>query len=226
MKRIKLDIVADVVCPWCYIGKTRLEKAMALAKEEGFEFEISYKPFQLHPEISPEGEDFTKFMTAKFGASRLPQVTVGVAKVAKEDGLEMNFEKVTRMPNTLEAHRLMWMARPEEKEGVLADKLFEAYFKEGQDIGDRNVLLEIAELANLEETTIKGFRDSEWGYTEVYSEESLYRQSGVDAVPSYVINDQHLMQGAQSPQEFLKIFRELAGSPSDEEFYQPSDYDY
>nr|MBC7613064.1 DsbA family oxidoreductase [Pseudopedobacter sp.] len=205
MNKIKIDIVSDLVCPWCYIGQKRLNDALA---QSDYEAEISWKPFQLHPELEKEGMEKNAFLFKKFGqqgANLFDQIKT----VADSESLAMNPEKITNIPNTVNVHRLMWLAKKQGKDLKLAISLFEAYFVEGKDFSEPKTLVKIGEACGLIKSEIKSFLASDEARDEVLAEEKMYREAGIQAVPTFIINDKYMIQGAQTPAVFLDAFKQL-----------------
>ncbi|MBU0697202.1 MAG: DsbA family oxidoreductase [Bacteroidetes bacterium] len=214
MNKIKIDIVSDLVCPWCYIGQKRLNDALA---QSDYEAEISWKPFQLHPELEKEGMEKNAFLFKKFGqqgANMFDQIK----SVADSESLAMNPEKITNIPNTVDVHRLMWFAKKQHKDLKLANSLFEAYFTAGKDFSNPETLLDLAEACGLSRMETEAFLASEEGRTEVLAEEKMYREAGIQAVPTFIINDKYMIQGAQTPAVFLDAFKQLVLENQDQTF--------
>ncbi|MEO8794791.1 MAG: DsbA family oxidoreductase [Daejeonella sp.] len=205
MKKIKIDIVSDLVCPWCYIGQKRLNDALSEGK---YEAEISWKPFQLHPELEKEGMEKEAFLMQKFGAKG-SSIFDQMKAVAVSEGLEMNPDEIKNIPNTINVHRLMWFARKSEKDQALAKALFKAYFSEGKDFSNDETLLEIGERVGLDKIAIAEFLDSQEAFAEVDLEERSYREAGINAVPTFILNDKYMIQGAQNAETFIKAFEQL-----------------
>ncbi|MEN7550365.1 DsbA family oxidoreductase [Rapidithrix thailandica] len=202
---IKVDIVSDVVCPWCYIGENRLAKAIA---QTDTPVEISWKPFQLHPDMPESGMEKNAFFQQKFGTDAAGAFSQ-LEQIAKEENLKMDPEKIDNIPNTIQAHRLMWWAQKQGKEKELAKELFVGYFGNGQNFTDDSTLVKIAGSVGLDAQEAEAFLNSEEGKEEVQKEEALYRNSGVSAVPSFIINNTYLVQGAQTEEVFLKAFQQI-----------------
>ncbi len=205
MKKIKIDIVSDLVCPWCYIGQKRLNDALSDGK---YEAEISWKPFQLHPELEKQGMEKDAFLMQKFGAKG-SSIFDQMKSVAVSEGLEMNPDEIKNIPNTINVHRLMWFARKFNKDQALAKALFTAYFSEGKDFSKDVTLLEIGERVGLDKNEIAGFLNSQEAFAEVDLEEQSYREAGINAVPTFILNDKYMIQGAQSAETFKKAFEQL-----------------
>ena len=213
-KIIKIDIVSDLVCPWCYIGQKRLQDAL---KQTDQEVEISWKPFQLHPELEKAGMEKDTFLLNKFGAQGVNMFDQ-IKAVANSESLEMNPELIKNIPNTIDVHRLMWFARKQQKDLELAIILFSGYFAEGKDFSKTETLIELGEACGLIKTEIIDFLASEEGKEEVLKEEKMYREAGINAVPTFIINDKFMIQGAQSAETFLDAFMQLKAEIKDQQF--------
>lgn len=205
MNKIKIDIVSDLVCPWCYIGQKRLNDAL---EQSNYEVEIAWKPFQLHPELEKEGMEKSTFLSKKFGPKGA-NIFDQIKSVADSESLPMNPDLIGNIPNTVDVHRLMWLAKKEGKDLKLAPSLFEAYFANGKDFSKQETLVTIGTACGMDKTQIENFLASDEGRTEVLEEEKSYREAGVQAVPTFIINDQYMIQGAQTPDVFLNAFKEL-----------------
>jgi predicted DsbA family dithiol-disulfide isomerase len=193
---ISIDVVSDVICPWCFLGKRRLDKALALLPD--VKAEIIFRPFFLDPTIPWEGLDRQEYMTAKFGVERLKTIHDPLIKAGQEDGVPYHFEKITRTPNTLDAHRLLRWAMVESKQPEIAEALFMAYWSEGRDVGDHQVLAEIAEAHGMNPEGVLKALASEQDKIEVLAETSQAQKMGVTGVPTYIINRKYGVVGAQS----------------------------
>jgi predicted DsbA family dithiol-disulfide isomerase len=213
-KVIKIDIVSDLVCPWCYIGQKRLSDAL---KQTDQEVEISWKPFQLHPELEKAGMEKDTFLLNKFGA-RGAGMFDQVKAVANSESLEMNPELIENIPNTIDVHRLMWFAKKQHKDLELAQLLFTGYFAKGKDFSKTETLIELGEACGLSKTEVTDFLATEEGKQEVLKEEKMYREAGINAVPTFIINDQYMIQGAQSAEAFLDAFKQLGTEIQDKQF--------
>ncbi len=194
---LTIDIVSDVVCPWCYLGEKRLEQALA---EEAGPVAVRWRPYQLDPTIPAGGLDRAEYMAKKFGASgRLRSVHENLTRLGAEVGLPFAFDKITRSPNTLDAHRLIRWAAAAGVQARVVDRLFEAYFVEGRDIGDRVVLTEIAAEcgldADLVERLLAEGADSEMVRQEVEQAQAM----GVSGVPFFIFAGRLGVPGAQEP---------------------------
>jgi predicted DsbA family dithiol-disulfide isomerase len=148
---MQLDIVSDAICPWCYIGKRQLERALPVLANEGLTFTIRWNPFQLNPEMPKQGVPRAAYRAAKFGsAERSAELDRRVTEAAANVGLTFHLDRIERTPNTLDAHRLVWLAERQDRQNECVERLFGAYFIEGRDIGDADVLADCAEAAGVE----------------------------------------------------------------------------
>ncbi len=212
--KIKIDIVSDLVCPWCYIGQKRLNDAL---KQGNYEAEISWKPFQLHPELQKEGMEKNKFLMQKFG-ERGANLFNQIKDVADSESLAMHPDLITNIPNTVDVHRLMWYAKQQGKDLTLAHSLFEAYFADGKDFSDVQTLIDLGEACGIDKQELEQFLASDVAKAEVLAEEEMYRNAGISAVPTFIINDKYMIQGAQAPATFLEAFEQLSVKPENSEF--------
>jgi predicted DsbA family dithiol-disulfide isomerase len=206
--RLKIDVVSDVICPWCYIGKRRLERALAmLAPEQAVE--LAWRPFELNPGMPREGVPRREYRTRKFGSwERSQELDQRVTLAAAEEGLAFSLDRQERTPNTLDAHRLLWLAEQERVQDAVAERLFRAYFVEGVDVGSRERLAELAADAGMDAGAVSRFLAGPEGVDEVRREEARYRTLGVDGVPFVIINNHYAVSGAQRPEVFLQAFRQ------------------
>ena len=209
MDRLRIDIVSDVVCPWCVIGFINLRKAITQLSPK-VEFEINWKPYELHPEIPENGYDKKLYMQQRFGdlsgkASPYKQIE----KIGKSLGFDFNFSKSERIPNTFNAHRLLWKAREFGKQTELSEALFKCYFTEGKDIGSKEVLLEVATKLGMDLETMQLFLDSKEGGQETADEEMSFIEKSIGAVPTYFINEKYIIQGGQEPETFVSFLNKI-----------------
>lgn len=213
---IKLDIISDPICPWCYIGKTRLEQA--LAEEEDAPFEIEWHPFQLNPDMPRDGMDRRTYLETKFGGkANAVKVYSEIERHAREDGLDIDFAAIKRTPNTIDAHRLIHWAGIEEKQNAVVDALFNAYFKDGRDIGHIDVLCDIADSAGMDAATVRKLLDSDADVDDIRKRDTHSREMGVSSVPTFIVANQHAVPGAQSAELWRRVITDLrtqAAQPS------------
>jgi predicted DsbA family dithiol-disulfide isomerase len=205
---ISIDVVSDVICPWCFLGKRRLDKALALIP--GVKAEIIFRPFFLDPTIRWEGLDRREYMTAKFGEERLKTIHDPLIKAGKEDGVPYHFDKITRTPNTMDAHRLLRWAMVEGKQPDIAEALFMAYWSEGRDVGDHQELADIAEAHGMNREVVLKTLTSEQDKAEVLAETTQAQKMGVTGVPTYIINRKYGVVGAQSAELLAEQIKKAA----------------
>jgi len=203
-----IDIVADVVCPWCYIGKRRLEGA--LAQRPGLAVTRSWRAFQLNPDLPVEGVSHGLYLAAKFGrAQKARRAHAALAAAGRREGIAFAFERIGRAPNTLRAHRLIRFAAGAAD--AVVEALFRAYFLCGLDIGDIDAVAAIAERAGLDGLAVRRYLAGEAGAAEVREEDRRARRLGIHAVPCFVLEREYAISGAQEPEMFLSLFDVAAG---------------
>lgn len=213
--KIKIGVVSDVVCPWCYIGKRRLERAMDLASYK-FEFEVEYFPFELNPHMPEEGADFKQYLSRKFGSeAKFHELTAHVKKIAAAEGLHFNLEAQVTSPNTRNAHRIILMAREEGKQAEVVEALFHAYFIAGTDLTRIDNLIDIAERSGLDGERIRMLLESNTGKVEIEMAEQELQELGITSVPLFIVDNRIAISGAQSTETFAKAFEEAALVASD-----------
>jgi predicted DsbA family dithiol-disulfide isomerase len=205
---ITIDVVSDVICPWCFLGKRRLDKALALIPE--IQAEIIFRPFFLDPSIPPHGLDRHEYMAAKFGEERLKTIHDPLIKAGKEDGVPYHFDKITRTPNTMDAHRLLRWAKIEGKQPEIAEALFTAYWSEGRDVGDHQVLADIAAAHGMNREKVLRALGTDQDKKEVLAETTQAQQIGVTGVPTYIINRKYGLVGAQNAQLLAEQIKKAA----------------
>ena len=203
---LHVDVMSDVICPWCFIGKRRLEKAVA-ALEGQHEVRVRWLPFQLNPAMPKEGISRREYRTRKFGSwGRSLALDARVIEVGKSEGIHFAFDRIERTPNTLDAHRLIWLAGNEGVQDAVVEALFRAYFTEGRDISARQTLLDVVAEAGLDKA--EGLLDGDDGLEAVGQADQLARGHRVDSVPFFVVNGTLTLSGAQPPDAFLEAFRQ------------------
>jgi len=210
---MRIDIVADVICPWCFIGKRRLETA--LAQRPAIAPDITWRPFQLNPDMPAEGMPREAYLAAKFGgqahAKRINQAAVDAGNSV---GIPFAFEKIQRTPNTLAAHRLVRFAQREGRATELVDRLFAGYFIEGRDIGNSDVLAAIAGESGLDPATARAFLAGTSERAEVLADDAGARRLGINAVPCFIFDGQYAISGAQEPAFFFPVFDLVQNGPA------------
>lgn len=211
----KLEIFSDPICPWCFIGKTRLDRA--LAKTPDHPFEISWYPFQLNPDMPKGGMDRRAYLEAKFGGrDGAVRVYGQIAETAEADGIEVDFGAIQRTPNTIDAHRLIHWAGVEGCQNAAVDALFAAYFQEGRDIGDIEVLGDIADSVGLDAAVILKLLKTEEDIETIRKADMAARKMGVNSVPTFIVGGAHAVPGAQPTALWEQVLRELAAATAAE----------
>ena len=207
---MKIEVVSDVVCPWCYIGKRRLEKALAVIGGDERP-EVTWLPFQLNPGMPAEGMPRAEYRRAKFGSeARSRQLDARVAAEGRGEGIEFALERIERTPNTFAAHQLIDLAQERGAGGAVVDALFRAYFEEARDTGDREVLLGIAAAAGLARADVEArWNDAAQARRVVQLEESM-KQLGISGVPTFIFERKLSVSGAQAPEALAAAMREAA----------------
>ena len=209
MDKLKIDIVSDVVCPWCVIGFINLQKAIKELKDQ-IEFEINWKPYELHPEIPQNGYDKKLYLQQKFGdLSGRQSPYKQIEEIGDALGFEFNFSKTERIPNTFNAHRLLWKAKREGLQTELSEALFKAYFTDGRDVGSVEVLSDIANEVGMDKEKSKKFLLSKEGGQETADEEMNFIEKSIGAVPTYFINNKYIIQGGQEPETFVSFLNKI-----------------
>ncbi|UVT21751.1 MAG: DsbA family oxidoreductase [Nitrospira sp.] len=201
---LRIEVYSDVICPWCYVGKRRLERAL---KEWGDDspVDIKWKPFQLNPTMPKDGMDRTIYLQTKFGSlDRFREMEQRLLEAGNQEEIPFAFEKIARTPNTLLAHRLIWYSGTQGHQDAVVDQLFKGYFEEGLDIGSLSTLVELAERAGVRADE---FLTNEAGAAEVKAEESIGHRLGIRGVPYFVIDGTYGISGAQPPGIFLSAFQ-------------------
>ncbi len=207
-KTVKLDILSDPICPWCYIGKTQLFRALEAVPDHPFE--IEWHPFQLNPDMPPEGMDRREYLETKFGGREgAVKAYLPVMEQAERLGLKIDFEGMKRTPNTLDAHRLIHWAGIEGRQTAAVDALFRAYFAEGRDIGDRDVLADIADSIGMDASVVRRLLGSDADRDDIRARDAHSRKMGVRAVPTFIVAGRHAVPGAQPQELWQKVIAEI-----------------
>lgn len=196
-RTVQIDIVSDAVCPWCYIGKRHLEAA--LAELPDVEPTVHWRPYQLDPTIPPGGLDRHDYMVRKFGEDRLPEIHARLVEAGKAAGLDLAFDRIRRSPNTLDAHRLIRWAWAAGKQDAVVEALFRAFFIDGADIGDREVLADRAGVAGMDAAIVTRLLNEGADADSVQDEIEKARSLGVTGVPFFILDGRIGVSGAQPP---------------------------
>ena len=206
---IRLDIFSDPVCPWCLIGKAKLDRAME--SRPNHPFQVQWHPFQLNPDMPREGVGHVDYLAAKFGSrEKAIQAMLQVAEHAKAAGAEIDMEKVTRLPNTLDAHRLIHWAGIEGRQMAMVARLFKAHWREGADIGEAATLARLAGEVGMDAAAVARLLATDADADDIRARDMDARQKGVTAVPTFLIAQQYVVSGAQPVEMWQRVIDELA----------------
>ncbi|KEJ88430.1 DsbA family oxidoreductase [Sulfitobacter donghicola] len=205
---IKLDIMSDPICPWCYIGKAHLDRALAAHPDHPFL--IEWHPFQLNPDMPAEGMGRRAYLEGKFGGKEgAVRAYAPVVEHAEKAGLNINFEGMQRTPNTLNAHRLIHWAGIEGRQTAAVSALFKAYFVDTRDIGDTEVLTDIADSIEMDASVVARLLATDEDMQAIRDRDAHSRQMGINSVPTFIVGGRHAVPGAQPPELWAKVIAEV-----------------
>ncbi|KAA3449867.1 disulfide bond formation protein DsbA [Mesorhizobium sp. SARCC-RB16n] len=210
---VTVDVVSDVVCPWCFIGQKRLDKAVAAAGD--VEVHIRWRPFQLDPTIPPQGKDRHDYMLAKFGSDeRIREIHARIEPLGEAEGISFAFDAIKVAPNTLDAHRLIrWAgAAGEDVQNRLVRRLFQLNFEEGVNIGDRMVLVEAAREAGMDASVVETLLPSDADVDAVRTEIATASRMGITGVPCFLLEGKYAVMGAQDADTLADAIRQVAAA--------------
>ena len=216
----RIDIVSDAICPWCYIGKRQLERALVGLATEGLVFTVHWNPFQLNPDMPKEGRDRAAYRTWKFGgAEKAAALDARITQAAQGVGLSIRTDLMTRTPNTIDAHRLIWYAsrndlapaKAADVQDAVMEAVFKAYFTEGRDIGDHVVLSACAAEAGLDQADVLNFLAGDLAEQEMRAADQAAREAGVSGVPSFFLDGYGLFSGAMPAETIANALRRGRG---------------
>lgn len=208
---VKIDIMSDPICPWCYIGKTYLDRA--LAQRPDAQINLRWHPFQLNPEMHASGIDRRTYLEQKFGGkNQAINAYAPVVQHGVDAEIPMNLDKILRTPNTLDAHRVIHWAGLEDHQNDVVDGLFRAYFVDGRDLGDSEVLADIADAAGMDASVVLRLLSGESDRKEIVERDASARGMGVTSVPTFIVASQHAVPGAQPTDLWLQVIDELVAS--------------
>ena len=200
---LQIDVVSDVVCPWCFIGKRRLD----IAIEGQTDVEVCYRPYLLDPTLPPEGASRAQYMRAKFGDARILQdVHRKLAEAGEQTGIRFAFDKITRSPNTLDCHRLIFWALNEGVQDAVVEELFSRYFEHGLDISQPSVLADVAADAGMDRSLVLKLLAGNDDRDVVATEDEQARRMGIEGVPCYIVAGRYALLGAQDPIVLRRVF--------------------
>ncbi|TQF82222.1 DsbA family oxidoreductase [Elioraea sp. Yellowstone] len=217
MSALHLTVVSDAICPWCWIGKRRLDQALEMLaeREPDLAFEVSFFPFLLNPDMPAEGMDRASYRAAKFGSlERSRELDAQVAAAGAASGLEFRHDLMTRTPDTTNAHRLARFAAEQDRQRAVVEAIFRAYFNEGRDIGDVAVLAELAAAQGLDHGTTLARLRSDEAVAEVRAQAASASRAGITGVPSFVLNRHFLFSGAQPAETIADALIAAARHPA------------
>lgn len=205
---VKLDIISDPICPWCYIGKAHLDKALLDFPDHPFTME--WHPFQLNPDMPAGGMGRRDYLERKFGGKDgAVRAYAPIVETAEKIGLKIDFEGMKVTPNTIDAHRLIHWAGIEERQTFVVDLLFKAYFVEARDIGDHEVLADIADTAGMDAALVTKLLASDNDTDDIRNRDAHSRKMGVNSVPTFIVANQHAVPGAQPPETWVQIIEDI-----------------
>lgn len=220
-RKIHIDVISDVMCPWCYIGKRNLEAAAEAL--EDVDLEIVWRPYQLDPTLPPEGKDRQQYLSEKFGGEERAQTLYQrVHDAGMEAGIDFKFDAIAVSPNTMDAHRLIRWAggQGEEIQNLLVDRLFRLYFLEGANIGDHQVLADAASEVGLDGKIVLELLETDRDKDAIQQEIASAQQMGVTGVPCFIIDRRFAVMGAQPPAALVQAIRQALGDAAEEAQYQ------
>ena len=205
---VKIDVISDVMCPWCYIGKRNLEAALKLVPDA--DVEITWRPYQLDPTLPKTGKDRQQYLTEKFGAANAKSFYERIREAGAALGIEFKFDDISVSPNTLDAHRVIHWAggQSAEIQDKIVERLFELYFLEGGHIGENDILAEAAASAGMDQDIVKDLLESDSDVEQVNAHINHAKQMGVTGVPCYVFDNKFAVVGAQGAEQLANAIRE------------------
>lgn len=212
MDILTIDVVSDVMCPWCYIGKRRLDRAQVLAGD--VEPVVRWRPFRLDATIPPEGIDRQEYLDKKFGRDKATQMYQQIQETGEVEGIVFAFDRIARSPNTINAHRLIRWAEIGAQQDTVVERLFELYFCEGEDIGETSVLLDAAREGQMDVELVEEVLATDRDIDEVEKEIAMAHELGVQGVPTFVIDQQHLLVGAQRAEVLADALVQISQEPN------------
>ena len=203
----RIDVISDAICPWCYIGKRQLERALALLEPQGLKFQIAWHPFQLNPDMPPEGTDRLQYRIAKFGSlEKSLALDARISETAATLGLDFHLDRLTRTPNTLAAHRTIWLAAQHGVQNAVMEAIFNAYFCQGADLTNPEVLTTLATTAGIDRAVMDEMFATDLGREIVLEGDSNARRGGISGVPSFLMGGYLLFSGAIPAEQMAEAF--------------------
>ena len=206
-------IVSDTICPWCYIGKRRFERAKAGRPAE---LAVEWRPFQLNPDMPAEGVDRMRYLVAKFGSEeRVGEIFEAIEQAGESEGIKFVFDRIARTPNTVDSHRLIEYAGERNVQDKVVESLFHRYFEQGEDISDRGVLTAAGADGGLDEDELRRYLDGSDGVDEIKKESEAASRAGISGVPCFIFEGRYAVSGAQPPDVFERVFELAAAADSE-----------
>jgi predicted DsbA family dithiol-disulfide isomerase len=202
---MQVDVFSDTICPWCYVGKRRFERALSIRPQPGLR--IRWRAFQLNPSMPAEGMERQAYLEAKFGGGdRARSLYDTVRAAGAGEAIEFRFDLIKRTPSTLLSHRLLRRAMTQGQQDTLLELIFRGYFQEGRDIGDKEVLAEMADTVGMDRDKILDYLSGDEDAEVIVAEDTVARRAGINGVPCFIFNGRFALSGAQEPEAFLQMF--------------------
>lgn len=205
MKKVTIELVSDIICPWCYIAKARIERVIQMLEAEDISVEIRVTPFQLYPQIPVGGAP-----KSDFAKVRKPGMGRSLRQEATEEDIKIDYSKIERIPNSLEAHRLLWLVEDSDQQFRLAKRLFKLYFEQGADLEEHELLIDEASKLGVAASTLQEFSETQKGQQEVNDYINGLRERFIRAVPTFILNDLIEVQGIQPVEVLFKYLKRAA----------------
>jgi predicted DsbA family dithiol-disulfide isomerase len=211
---VRIDVVSDIVCPWCFIGKRRLEKALALSSD--VPVEVHWRPYFLNEWIPAEGMSRDQYLTTKFGSpERYKGIAQRVRAAAAEEGLDYAVDKISRQPNTRDAHRLIRWAEGIGKAADMKQRLMDLYFTEGADLSNRAVLVQAAADVGLDAEDVRAALDSDKDIAEIDAEVEAAKEAGIQGVPCFILDGKYAISGAQPAEALAQAIQQVGAQAAE-----------
>ncbi|MCA8902894.1 MAG: DsbA family oxidoreductase [Hyphomonas sp.] len=209
---VVIEMVSDLVCPWCWLGKRRIEAAIAMVPE--IDVQLLFRPYELDPTVPRQGTDYKEYMRERFGSDvgkeRAGAMRQALIDYGAAEDVPYRFEEITRRPNSLDAHRVVHWAQGQQKGAAAKEALFKAFFHDGRDIGDHGVLVDIAGQVELDPSIVADLLATDADEVTVRAEEKFFRELGIGGVPTYIANRQFAAQGAETPEKLARFIQHAA----------------
>ena len=202
---MQVDVFSDTICPWCYVGKRRFERALSIRPQPGLR--VRWRAFQLNPAMPVEGMERQAYLEAKFGGGdRARSLYDTVRSAGSGESIEFRFDLIKRTPSTLLSHRLLRHAMAQGQQDMLLELIFRGYFQEGQDIGDKAVLADMADKVGMDRDEVMDYLAGTGDAEAIIAEDTVARRAGINGVPCFIFNGRFALSGAQEPEAFLQLF--------------------